>query len=118
MDGDGRPDLATVTYADDGNDQVVWWRNLPPPADDGPSDMPSDDEIVAATCEEYVAHYNGLPCATNSLEVSNTCSESISEFCTGEEAFNACRIENTFCTDEGQFAQTVDECSTFLDCSG
>jgi hypothetical protein len=88
-----------------------------------PADKPDDDmqkgpdTPTSATCAQYVAHYNSLPCTSDALELSNTCSESISENCSGEDAFNACRIENTFCDDTGQLVQTLDGCFELLDCS-
>ncbi len=85
------------------------------PDDNGAT--PGDGSLAGNSCEQYVAHYNALACVSEPLTVSNTCSESVSEFCTGEEAFNACRIENTFCQD-GTLVQTVESCFELLDCDG
>ncbi len=127
MNGDGRPDLVTLTDRGTGDDRVAWWPNLAEDVDGTPADEsePDNDEAAdengagaAATCAGYVDYYNGLPCTTETLEEATACSESVSEFCTGENAFNDCRITNTFCDDEGALVEEIEDCAALLDCSG
>lgn len=73
------------------------------------ADDDDDNGGAAASCVEFVNHYNGLACTQEDLTVENSCSESISEFCRDEAAFNACRIENTVCED-GELVEDVASC--------
>jgi len=68
-----------------------------------------------AACAAYVAFYNALPCIADPLDATITCSESISENCTGEAAFNTCRMGNTSC-ENGELIENLDACSDLLIC--
>ena len=92
------------------------------PDDTEPGGDPSDETdppvvITSATgCPEYVAYYNSLECVAIPLEESNTCSESIAEFCTGQLEFNTCRIENTLCVTDGTLFEDDEACIGILVC--
>ncbi len=85
-----------------------------------PDDTPSNDEpteLATATCPEFVAHYNQLACTTDTLTNEGSCSAGSEEDCSGFDAFNACRIENTFCDSNNSLVENQDACFALLDCS-
>ncbi|MBN1511235.1 MAG: PKD domain-containing protein [Phycisphaerae bacterium] len=70
-----------------------------------------------STCEQYVSYYNSLPCVTETLEEAFACYEEMTETCEGVPAFYGCRIENTYCDDEGNLVRDTEQCDLLLDCS-
>jgi hypothetical protein len=86
------------TEPDSDQEVVTFTLNVVAPGGAAPDgDDGGNGGGATASCQQFVAHYNALPCTTETLTIEGSCSESIGEFCDDEDGFNACRIENTFC---------------------
>jgi hypothetical protein len=105
MDSDTDVQSTTFTLV------VVAPGTEPPAEGEGKGEGEGEDNGGGATasCRQFVEHYNALPCTTDTLTEEGSCSESIGEFCEDEDAFNACRIENTFCEGD-ELIQNLEDC--------
>lgn len=83
----------------------------------GPGDGGDGGTGGSSKCAEFIAHYNGLECVTDPLDEDEICTSYIEENCTGADAYNDCRIENSYCTD-GQLTDLTDTCFELLSCDG
>lgn len=104
----------TVEDADDSDtreESVTFTLIVTAPGSNVPDTGDGDGGSTGPTsgCQQFVDHYNSLPCITELLMADNTCSPTISEFCQDGSAFNACRIENTFCEGD-ELIQNLDDC--------
>ncbi len=69
------------------------------------------------TCEDYVTYVSDLPCSTEETTEGFGCHDNLSDFCTGVGPFYQCRIDNTYCDDDGNLVMDIEQCDAILDCS-